>query len=52
LLTLSDFGNLCDDLFKNSQGEAKPLEPEKQKEIFDVFDKNKVKTNFIWLKNA
>ena len=41
-MTLSDFGALCRTLFRNEQGKAYAIENKRLREMFDVFDQNKV----------
>ncbi|KAF4526919.1 hypothetical protein B566_EDAN008362 [Ephemera danica] len=41
MLDINDFGKLCCALFRNDRGCVYPCPPERQREMFDVFDENK-----------
>ena len=51
-MTLSDFGALCRTLFRNEQGKAYAIENKRLREMFDVFDQNKVSFFIIIILNA
>jgi len=43
-LDRKEFAAVCRSLFRNDRGKIYSLEPKQMEEVFDMFDRNKVKT--------